>query len=33
MGQPIVCIAGQCDAEYYAAWEVPMRMSAYGFVM
>ena len=33
MGQPIVCIAGQCNAEYYAAWEVPMQVSAYGFVM
>jgi len=24
MHQPIACIAGQCNAEYYAAWEVPM---------
>jgi len=33
MRQPIACIAGQCNAEYYAAWEVPMRVSGYGLLM
>jgi len=33
MRQPIACIAEQCDAEYYAAWEVPMRVSGYGLLM